>query len=1031
MSKRHFLYLLFAVLLSATTAWAQTTTPARADVVKGRVLDAGGEALIGAQIYWKGTKIMTVTDINGEFSIRRDAASPVLVVSYIGYKSKETKVGKDQTNISISMSDDAQNLDEIVVVGYGLQKKAAITGSVEAIKAEDILMIPTANLDQSITGQVAGLQVMQTTGDPSTAKEASIHIRGINSAPLLVIDGVPRFGTNTSDGEMRLSDLSPDDIESVTILKDAAAAAVYGSRAANGVILVKTKRATGNKKVRISYRGQSNMQEATHLPKFLNGYEFALLRNRAVDNTPGTTVEKYTDEQLEQIKNHSNPNVYGDEDLLSHLKTHGHTMTHSLSASGGNDGLNYYLSFGYADSKGLYSGVGRRRLNYMAKLDAKLSKRLTLAVDMSGTRTNSKNSSYTTLNSAYAYSPLQVTRFTNGQLASINGGNPLININGLGGYITDKTKMNTITVNLNWELPWVKGLSAYVRSTFDDNNTVESTFNKPVTLYTYDADKDTYTTDPNTVYPTAKVTLRQNDGFFESQLYEAGLNYNHTFSAKHDVEGTLIANYQRTHNQFMNGVNLDKSIFPETMGTAQKANLVGNEFRNQRASVIGRAKYGYANKYFAEFSFRVDGSNNFRPGKRWGFFPSLSGAWVVSNEGFFRSWKQNAISNLKFRASTGWLGNDGLVNSYSYLKTYMESPNRGYDIGGNFTPGIGLTTGGYPNPNLTWGKTHDWNVGTDIGLWDGRIGITFETFLRYETDKITSAPNYLYPPSTGVEGNVPSVNFAKLKAWGWDLTVNHKNTVGKLKYNVGITLSKSADKYLDFGDESKQLPNLRRKGTSSMVWTMYQAAGIFKSQEEIDHHDVDQDGQGNATLAPGDIKYVDQNGDHVLDSKDRIYVKNSSYPDMDFALRLGTSYKGFFLNVLFQGEFGYKQNINEYYTLDNGTLQKFQQYHLTETWTEDNPNARYPRIKFTTTNDNNRKASTFWIQDCNFMRLKMLNVGYAFPAAMLKHIGLSTASIAVQASNLFTISNLEDMDPESLRGYPIQRSYGVTLNLGF
>ena len=216
-----------------------------------------------------------------------------------------------------------------------------------------------------------------------------------------------------------------------------------------------------------------------------------------------------------------------------------------------------------------------------------------------------------------------------------------------------------------------------------------------------------------------------------------------------------------------------------------------------------------------------------------------------------------------------------------------------------------------------------------------------------------------------------------------------------------------------------------------MVWTMYQAAGIFKSQEEIDHHDVDQDGQGNATLAPGDIKYVDQNGDHVLDSKDRIYVKNSSYPDMDFALRLGTSYKGFFLNVLFQGEFGYKQNINEYYTLDNGTLQKFQQYHLTETWTEDNPNARYPRIKFATTNDNNRKASTFWIQDCNFMRLKMLNVGYAFPAALLKHIGLSTASIAVQASNLFTISNLEDMDPESLRGYPIQRSYGVTLNLGF
>lgn len=248
---------------------------------------------------------------------------------------------------------------------------------------------------------------------------------------------------------------------------------------------------------------------------------------------------------------------------------------------------------------------------------------------------------------------------------------------------------------------------------------------------------------------------------------------------------------------------------------------------------------------------------------------------------------------------------------------------------------------------------------------------------------------------------------------------------------MGVTLSKTDDKYIDFGDESSQLPNLRRKGTSSMVWTMYQADGLFQSQEEIDNYKLDQDGQKNATLAPGDIKYVDQNGDNVLDANDRIYVKNSSYPDMDLAFKLGASYKGFFVNALFQSEFGYKQNINEYYTLDNGTLQKFQTYHLTETWTADNPGARYPRIKFATTNDNNRKASTFWIQDCNFMRLKMLNIGYSFPSAWIKSIGASSASIALQASNLFTISSLKNMDPESLRGYPIQRSYGVTLNLGF
>lgn len=1017
------------LLLMALAASAQTNTSV--SVLKGKVLDEGGEPLIGAQVKWKDSKTGTVTDVNGAFSISKVKDASTIVVTYIGYKSREMFIASGQQNVVVTMSDDAQNLDELVVVGYGIQKKAAITGSVETIKAEDLLMMPTANLDQAITGQVAGLQVMQSTGDPSTAKETTMRIRGITDSPLLVIDGVPRFGTTTSDGEMRLSDLNPDDIESVTVLKDAAASAVYGARAANGVILVQTKRGTGNKKLRVNYRGQYNLQQATHLPEFLDGYNFALLRNRAVDNTPGTTVEKYTDEQLEQIKNHSNPNVYGDEDILDYLDTFGYSATHSISASGGNDWVNYYLSFGYANSKGIYSGIGRRRFNYMAKLDAKLSKNLTLSVDINSSRSNSKNSSYSTITSAYSYSPLQVLRFSNGDLASISGSNPLINIYGLGGYIKDVSKMNTVTANLTWNIPWVKGLSAYVRGTFDDNTRVETTYSKPVTLYTYDATEDSYEEDPNTVYPTDKVSLEQADAFYDSQLYEAGLNYNNTFSAKHTVGGTLIANYQRTHYLNMTGTNLDKSIYPETMGTAQDASLNGNEYKNQRASLIGRANYGYDNKYFAEFSFRVDGSNNFRPGKRWGFFPSFSAAWVVSNEGFFRNWKQDIISNLKLRASTGWLGNDGLVDSYSYLKTYMESANRGYSIGGNFSPGLMMTTGGYPNPDLTWGKTHDWNFATDIGLFGGRLGITFEYFLRYETDKITSAPDYLFPLSTGVEGNVPSMNFAKLKAWGWDLTVNHKNTIGKLKYNVGVTLSKSDDKYLDFGDESSQTANLRRKGTSSMVWTMYEALGLFQTQEEIDSWPLNQDGQGNSTLAPGDIKYKDQNGDNVLDSKDRIYVKNSSYPDMDLAFRLGVSYKGFFINALFQGELGYKQNITESYTLDNSTLQKFQKYHLTDTWTEDNPNAKYPRIKFATSNDNNRKTSTFWIQDCNFLRLKMLNIGYQFPNSLIKKIGLSTASIALQGSNLFTISDLKEMDPESLRGYPIQRSYGVTLNLGF
>lgn len=1025
--KHKSIYTLITAALICGNIDAQNALP----MLKGKVIDRGGETVIGAHVRWKNDKAAAVTDLDGNFTIPESGTE--LVVSFLGYKTQYVKVKPGQKNLVIRLEDDAQELDELVVIGYGTQKKSSLTGSIETIKSEDLLSMPTANLDEALYGQVAGLQVMQTTGDPSSAKEANLHIRGINNSPLLVIDGVPRFGTNTSDGEMRLSDLNPDDIESISILKDAAAAAVYGARAANGVILVQTKRAAGNQKVSVNYRGQMNIQQATQLPEFLDAYNYALLYNKAVENTPGTTNTAYTPEQLEQIRTHSNPNLYGDEDLLDYLDNIGYTTTHSVSANGGNQFLKYYISGGYTHSQGLYSGVNRDRFNYSAKLDATLTKGLVLSLDIMGARTDSKNSSYTTIDAAYNFSPLQVLRFSNGYMASIDGSNPLINVERLGGYIKDTGRMNTITANLKWELPWVKGLSMYARATFDNNNRMEKTFSKPVTLYTYDAQTGDYAIDPNTVYPTAKVTVEQTDRFVNNQLYEAGINYNRTFNSKHDVGAMLVANYQQTHNQYMTGENQNAAIYPEIIGTAVSARLIGSEAYNQRASLIGRLNYGYDYRYFIEASFRVDGSTYFHPDHRWGFFPSVSGSWVLSNEKFFKEWNQKVLSNVKFRASTGLLGDDGLVGEYAYLLTFMESTREGYNIGGIYRPGIVMNTGNYPNPELTWGKSHDYNIATDLGFWDNRFGLTFEYYWRFETDKITAAPSYLYPPSTGVSGNVPNMNFSKLKAWGWDLTLTHRNTIGKVKYNVDLTLAKSDDKYLDFGDESSVSPNLRRVGRSSMVWAMYEAEGLFQSQEEIDAYMPNMSEADKAALAPGDIKYKDQNNDGRLTTEDMIYVKNSSNPDFNFSIRLGASYKGFFINAMFQGATGYQQNIKELYTTNSGSLQRFQEYHLTDCWSSDNPNATLPRIKFATANDNNRKESTFWIRDCDFLRLKSLSIGYAFQPALLKKIKLNSASIALQGSNLLTWSSISDlgMDPESLRGYPIQRSYGITLNLGF
>ena len=770
------------------------------------------------------------------------------------------------------------------------------------------------------------------------------------------------------------------------------------------------------------------MQQATCLPDFLNAEEFATLYNRAVDARGDDVYEKY---DLNAIK--SNPNLYGNENLLDYLDKFGFSTLHSLSVSGGNKFVKYYVSGGYTHMKGLYSGVGRDRFNYSAKLDAYIVKGLTLSLDITGNRSNNKNTSYTTIDAAYSYSPLQVLRFTTGELASLSGSNPLLAVEGLGGYIRNKTNFNTISATLNYELPFLKGMSIYLKATVDNNNSINTTFSSPETLYLYDNTTGEISEDPLTTYPTAKISLSQRDQFVDNKLFEGGINYTNTFNEKHDFSAMLVVNYQDYRNRYMTGTNNDMAgKYPEVIGTATDSKLVGNEYFYQRASLIGRFTYGYDNRYFIETSFRVDGSTKLPPDNRWGFFPTVSGAWVLSNESFFRSWDQPVISNLKFRASTGILGRDAVLTDYGYLMNYIYTTNSGYQIGGNFKPGIIPAPSSFPNPDLRWEKSHDYNIAVDAGLWKNRFAVTYEYYWRFKTDMLTYAPTYLYPPSAGTDGNVPYINFGKVKAWGWDLTITHKNSIGQFKYDIGITLSKTFDKVLDYGDESSVVAHQRRKGRSSQLWLLYESDGLFQSWEEIANYPIDQDGQGNATLAPGDIKYKDQDGDHVITANDRIYVKSSAYPDFSMSLSLGFSYKGLFMNAMLQGVAGYKQQINELYTLESGSLQRFQRYHLTDTWTEDNPDAAYPRIKFASKNDNNRRESDFWIRNCNYLRLRSLTIGYALPAKLLQKKKINSVSIALQGSNLFTISSLENgIDPESLRGYPIQRSYGLTLNFGF
>ncbi|WP_290379882.1 SusC/RagA family TonB-linked outer membrane protein, partial [uncultured Muribaculum sp.] len=483
---------------AAPFAWA-----AEKRAFSGVVIDENNEPLVGANIKVDGTLQAAASDLDGRYTLMLPADKPAkIIISYIGYKPVNIDVAPSQNNLTTKLTISSTTMDEVVVIGYGTAKKAALTSSVETISGDELLKIPAMNVDQTLAGQVAGLGVMSTTGDPSSAKEAEIHVRGNVGAPLLVIDGVPRLGTNTTDGEMRLSDLNPDDIESVSILKDAAAAAVYGARAANGVVLVQTKRGNTGGKARVNYRGQFNLQEATYLPKFLNAHDFATLYNRAVAESES---DVYTPYDLDAIK--SNPNVYGDENMLDYLDKWGHSQRHSVSVSGGVQSVKYFVSGGYASTKGLYSNVSRDRYNYSVKLDADLIQNLTMSVDLTGSVSDNKNSSYTTIDAAYNFSPLQVLRFTDGNLASINGSNPLIAVEGIGGYNKVKSDYHTLNAVLRYNLPWVKGLQVYLKGTMDFNHQNTTNYSKPVPLYLYDQATGTTSVDSKTIYPNAKIQM--------------------------------------------------------------------------------------------------------------------------------------------------------------------------------------------------------------------------------------------------------------------------------------------------------------------------------------------------------------------------------------------------------------------------------------------------------------------------------------------------------------------------------------------
>ena len=871
-------------------------------------------------------------------------------------------------------------IDSLITVGYATGSLKTLSGSVEKITETQMNKDQITNPLEAIRGRVPGLTIQRGSNGPAALD--AVRLRGTTSLtsgndPLIIVDGV--FG----DLSM-LTSIYPTDIESFTILKDASETAQYGSRGASGVIEVTTKKGMSGR-TQVAYNGSFGISTVYKNLKMLSGDEY-----RRIASERGISI-------LDKGYN---------TDFQKEIEQTGLQQNHHIAFYGGSSESSYRVSLGFMDRQGVILNEDMKNFTSNMNMNQKMFDGfLNCELGMFGSIQKNHNLvdyqktfySAATFNPTYPNHKDPVTNSWDGITTASQITNPLAWME-----VQDDDATSHISTHARLTFNLLEGLKLNLFGAYT-YNIVENSQYLPTSVW---ANGQAY-----------KGTKKR-----ESLLGNMMLTYKKNWK-KHFFDVLALAELQKeTYTGYYTTVSnfsTDKFGYNNLQAGALRLWEGTNSYYDQPrlASFMGRFNYTYADRYVLTLNARTDASSKFGANHKWGFFPSASAAWVISEEEFMKQLPM--VDNLKFRIGYGLAGNQSGIDSYTTLN--LVKPNGVVPVGNSAVVSLGDLRN--TNPDLKWEKSHDYNIAVDAGLWKNRFAVTYEYYWRFKTDMLTYAPTYLYPPSAGTGGNVPYINFGKVKAWGWDLTLTHKNSIGQFKYDVGVTVSKTFDVVLDYGEHQ------RRKGRSSQLWLLYQSDGLFQSWEEIANYPVDQDGMGNTTLAPGDIKYKDVDGDNVITANDRVYVKSSAYPDFSMSL---SSYKGFFMNAMLQGVAGYQQQITELYTLESSSLQRFQRYHLTDTWTEDNPDATYPRIKFASKNDNNRKESDFWIRNCNYIRLRSLTIGYALPAKLLQKKKINSVSIALQGSNLFTISSLEDgIDPESLRGYPIQRSYGITLNFGF
>ena len=1005
-AKRFFFMIFFG--LGIFTVFGQK------EAISGTVIDNSGQPIPGASVIVKGTTTGTSTDFDGNFTINASSVN-VLLVSYIGYATREITVGNQKT-INVTLEEDVAKLDEVVVLGYGSQKRSDISGSVSEIAQKEIAKNPTPNLSNALVGQASGIIATQRSGEPGR-DGSNIFIRGIgttgDASPIYVIDGIVRTARD-------FSQLNSNEIESFSILKDAASSAVFGMRAGNGVVLVTTKRGKEGK-MQIEFSSSLGVQERTRDPEYLGSYEYSMLYNEALMNQGQEPI--YSDEDLQKFKDGSNPDTHPDADWYSVLNKTALVKTHNISATGGSEKIRYATSFGFLDQNGIIPADNFKRYNFRSNIDADVTNTTKLSFDISG-----RDEKINSIGNPEVFRWLTSTapnktpiQWSNGDYSS----GPAYLTLSENGYRKEGNQVFKGRIQIEQQLP-VEGLSLKAIASYDKTITDKKNWSFIKIPFSTRSSDGTFVEQPSGA--DAASSLYQDHNDYQSVTLQTHLNYTRTFG-KSDISGLLLYTQTKESWNFLSAFRDSYTLAIDEIdfgGTANRNNR-GYSGTSGRQGVVGRLNWSYNDKYILEGSFRTDGSEQFAPGKRWGFFPSGSAAYVISKEPFLEN--SSTIDLLKLRGSYGVLGNDRIGGQrFLYLQSYNVN---GTAVFGNGDVQQAILEGNLANPDVTWETVKKLNLGLDAILWKGLLSVNVDVFSDKRSD-ILGSRNLTVPGLLGV--GLPVENLAKVNNKGFEIELGHRNRISDaLRYtmNANFTFAKNKIVYID--EPETDNANIRRTGLPLGTQFGLRSLGLFQTQEEVDNAPTHF-----ADTAPGDIRYADINGpdgvpDGKIDDFDREAIGVSNTPQIIFGYRGNLEYKNFEFSFLFQGA----TKVNQYYSGEAawpfflGTSGAYKAN--LDRWTPTNTDASEPRVLIEATN--NHRGSSFWLRDASYLRLKNVELAYNVPVQNFTNNFIQGIRLYVNANNVATWSKIKNFDPENSQdrgwGYPQLRIWNVGLNVKF